>query len=161
MVLSEASWSGSTVFSKKEKSSFSRKRVKGIFLNEKLLSWMLTVIFLFLWNAKHTFVNIYIFEAILKWILRILQLFIASWITQIWLTAAKLTCLYNTLQTLNSFARSDTGVVIDSKPHLNHMCKTSLLFAPLAVRVQTGCSADPFYTPTKLLIRLYFEYKNV
>ena len=38
---------------------------------------------------------------------------------------------------------------------------TSLLFAPLAVRVQAGCSAFPFYTPTKPLIRLYFKYKIV
>ena len=39
----------------------------------------------------------------------------------------------NTLRTSNSFARSDTGVVIDSKPHPSRTCKTSLLFAPLAV----------------------------
>ena len=51
-----------------------------------------------------------------------------------------------------SFARSDTGVVIDSEPHPNHMCKTSFLLAPLAVRVHDGCSAFPFYTPTKPLI---------
>ena len=35
------------------------------------------------------------------------------------------------------------------------------LFAPLAVRVQAGCSAFPFYTPTKPLIRLYLKYKTV
>ena len=45
----------------------------------------------------------------------------------------KLTCPCNTLRTSNSFARSDTGVVFDSKPHLIRTCKTSLLFAPLAV----------------------------
>ena len=73
-----------------------------------------------------------------------LDFFIASWITQIWLTAAKLTCPCNTFPTLNSFARSDTGVVIDSEPHLSRTCKTSLLFAPLAVRVQVGCSAFDF-----------------
>ena len=39
------------------------------------------------------------------------------------------------LRTSNSFARNDTGVVIDSKPHLSGTCKTSLLFAPLAVPV--------------------------
>ena len=39
--------------------------------------------------------------------------------------------------------------------------KTSLLFAPLAVRVQSGCSAFPFYTSTKPLIQLYFQYKTV
>ena len=60
----------------------------------------------------------------------------------------------NTLRTLNSFTRSGTGVVIDSKPHL------SLLFAPLAGRVHTGCSAFPFYTPTKPLIRLHIKYKT-
>ena len=31
----------------------------------------------------------------------------------------------------------------------------------LASRVQAGCSASPFYTPTILLIRLYFKYKTV
>ena len=40
-----------------------------------------------------------------------------------WLTAAKLTCRCNTLRTLNSFARSDTGVVLDSEPHPSHKCK--------------------------------------
>ena len=38
---------------------------------------------------------------------------------------------------------------------------TNLLFAPLAVRVQVGCSAFPFYTPTKPLIRLNYKYKTV
>ena len=51
------------------------------------------------------------------------------------------------LQTSNSFARSDTGGVIDSEPHPNRTCKTSLLFAPLAIRVQAVCSAFPFYIP--------------
>ena len=63
--------------------------------------------------------------------------------------------------TSNSFARCDTGVVIDSEPHLSRTCKTSLLFAPLAILVQAGCSAFPFYTLTKQLIRLYFRYKTV
>ena len=54
-----------------------------------------------------------------------------------------------------------TSVVIDSKPHLSRTCKTSLVFAPLAARVQAGCSAFPFYTPTKPLIQLYFKYKTV
>ena len=31
--------------------------------------------------------------------------------------------------------RVDTGVVIDSEPHLSRTCKTSLVFAPLAVGV--------------------------
>ena len=44
---------------------------------------------------------------------------------------------------------------------MSRTCKTSLLFAPLAVRVQAGCSAFPFYTPTKPLIRLYFKYNTV
>ena len=69
--------------------------------------------------------------------------------------------LGNMLRTSNSFARSDTGVVIDSEPHLSLMYKTSLLFAALAVRVQAGYSAFPFYTPTKPLILLYFKYKTV
>ena len=61
----------------------------------------------------------------------------------------------------DSFARSDTGVVIDSEPHQSRTCKTSLLFAPLAVRVHTGCSTFLFYTPTKPLIWLYIKYKTV
>ena len=36
---------------------------------------------------------------------------------------------------INSFARSDTGVVIDSEPHLSRTCKANLLFAPLVVCV--------------------------
>ena len=79
---------------------------------------------------------------------------------KIWLTAAKLTCLCNSLQTSNSFARCDTGVVIDSKRHLSWMCKTSFLFAPFGC-VITGYSAFPFYTLTKPLIQLYFKYKTV
>ena len=38
--------------------------------------------------------------------------------------------------------------------------QTSLLFAPLAVRVQAGCSIFPFYTPTQPLMQLYLKYKN-
>ena len=64
-----------------------------------------------------------------------------------------------------SFARSDTGDVIDSEPHLSGMCKRDVqnksLFAPLAVCVLTGCSAFPFYTPTKPLIQLHIKYKTV
>ena len=51
--------------------------------------------------------------------------------------------------------------MIDSEPHLSRTCKTNLSFDPLAVRVQAGCSAFPFYTLTKQLIRLYFKYKYV
>ena len=54
-----------------------------------------------------------------------------------------------------------TGVMIDIKPHLSRTCKTSLLFAPLAVCVQAGCSTFPLDTPTKLLVQLYFKYKTV
>ena len=61
----------------------------------------------------------------------------------------------------NSFARSDTGGVIDSEPLPSRTCKTSLLFASLAVRVQAGCSVFQFHTPTKPLIWLYFKYKTV
>ena len=105
---------------------------------------------------------IYIFEASLQWIFRFLRPFIASWIRKFSLTAAKLTCRCNTLRTSNSSARSDTSVVIDNEPHLSRTCKTSLLFAPLAVRVQAGCSAFPFYTPTEpFIIRLYFKYATV
>ena len=55
----------------------------------------------------------------------------------------------------------NTGVVIDSEPQPSRTCKTSLLFVPLAVRIQAGCSAFPFYTPTKPLKRLYFKYITV
>ena len=51
--------------------------------------------------------------------------------------------------------------MIDNEPHLSHMCKTSFLFAPLAVRVQAACSAFPFYILTKPLLWLYFKYKTV
>ena len=70
------------------------------------------------------------------------------------LTPAKLTCPCNTFPTTNALARSDTGAVNDSEPHLSRTCKTSFLFAPLDVRFHTGCSAFPFYTPTKTFIRL-------
>ena len=60
-----------------------------------------------------------------------------------------LTCPCNTLRTSNSFARSGTGVVIDNDPHLRRTCKTSVLFAPLAVRVHAGDLAFQFYTPIK------------
>ena len=44
---------------------------------------------------------------------------------------------------------------------MSRTCKTSFLFAPLAVRVHTGCSTFPFYTPTKPLIRhVFIKYKN-
>ena len=64
------------------------------------------------WQGHKSLTHIYIFEARLFF----LHSFMAPWITQIWLTAAKLTCLCNTLQTSNSFPRSDTGVVTDSEP---------------------------------------------
>ena len=35
------------------------------------------------------------------------------------------------------------------------------LVAPLAVSVQAGCSAFPFYTPTQPLIQLQFKYKTI
>ena len=58
--------------------------------------------------------------------------------------------------------RSETGVVIDSEEHPSRTFKTSPLFAPLAVRVHVGSSAFLFYTPTKLLIRLYdLEIQNL
>ena len=63
-------------------------------------------------------------------------------------------------ETSNSFARNDTGVVIDNETHLSRTCKSTPLFSPLAVRVQAGCFAFPFYTPTKPLIRLYLKYKT-
>ena len=56
----------------------------------------------------------------------------------------------------NSYVRSDTGVVIDRESHLSRTCKTSFLFAPLAVRVHTGCFAFPFYTPNKTINTLKY-----
>ena len=47
------------------------------------------------------------------------------------------------------------SVEIDSEPHLSRTCKTSLLFAQLAVGVHTDCSAFPIYTPTEPLIQLH------
>ena len=60
-------------------------------------------------------------------------------------------------QAILPLARSDIGAVIDSERHLIRMCKTSLLFAPSAGPVHTGCSTFLFYTPTKLLIYLHIE----
>ena len=48
-------------------------------------------------------------------------------------------------------ARSDTGVVIDSEPHMIRMCKTSLLFAPLH-----GCPV-PLFRLT-LQQNRYYDY---
>ena len=77
------------------------------------------------------------------------------------LTAGKLTCPCNMVQTSSSFTRSDTSIMIDSEPHPSHTCKSSFLFSALAVRVQAGCSAFSFYTMTLPLKRLYFKYKTV
>ena len=57
--------------------------------------------------------------------------------------------------------KCDIGIVIDSEPHPSRTCKSSLLFAPLAVHAQAGCSAFPVYTPTKPLQLLYFKYITV
>ena len=51
------------------------------------------------------------------------------------------------------------NVVFDREPHPSRTCKRSFLFAPWADLVQTGCSAFPFYTPTKPLIRLHINTK--
>ena len=57
---------------------------------------------------------------------------------------------------------NDTVVVIDGKPNLIRICKTSLLFALLAVQIHIGCSAFPFYnSPTKPLKGLHIEYKTI
>ena len=85
--------------------------------------------------------------------------------------AAKVTCLCNTLGTSNSIARSDTGVVIDSEPHLSPTYKTSL-FAPVSAHVPAGCSAYLFFTlqqnrlydyglNTKLFCFLNYKYMIV
>ena len=50
---------------------------------------------------------------------------------QLLLTAAKLTCLCNTLRAPNSFARSYTGVVIDREPRVQNrplVCSIGLSF---------------------------------
>ena len=51
------------------------------------------------------------------------------------------------------FAKSDTGVVIDSEPHLHRTCKTSILFVPLAACVHI-CLLKP-------LKQLNNNYKTV
>ena len=65
------------------------------------------------------------------------------------------------LRTSNSFPRSDSGVLIDSEPHLSRTCKAIIIFAQLTVLVLTGYSAFTFYTPTKQLIRLHIKYKKI
>ena len=67
---------------------------------------------------------------------------------------------YNMLRASNSFARCETGVVIDSEPHLSRMCKTSLLVAPLAVRVQAGCYAFSILLSDKTVYTIKFEIQN-
>ena len=67
---------------------------------------------------------------------------------------AKLTCPCNTLQTSNSFARSDTGVVIDSKPHLIAHAKQASCLLTLALPLFR------FTLEKKTLIRLHFKYKT-
>ena len=47
----------------------------------------------------------------------------ATELHNIWWTTAKLTCLCNSLQTSNLFARCDTGVVTDSEQHMSCTCK--------------------------------------
>ena len=74
--------------------------------------------------------------------------------------AAKLTCPCNTLQTSNSFAISATGLGIDSKPHLGRTCKTSLVFAPLAVCVLAGCSAFFHFTVWLSINTIIFYMQN-
>ena len=104
-------------------------------------------------------VNIYIFEAILKWISRFLQPFIVSWMTQIWLTAAKFSCPCNTLWTSSSFARSDTcdWQRATPKSHLQNkhlVCSIGCPWTPWLL-------AFPFYIPTKPFIRFHIKYKTV
>ena len=70
-------------------------------------------------------------------------------------------CQVNLPMQFASNIRCDTSGVVDNEPHLSRTCKTSFLFVPLAVRVHAGCSAFPFYTPTKPLIRLNIKYKIV
>ena len=60
----------------------------------------------------------------------------------------------------SSFARSDTGFVINSEPHPSRKCKSSLLFDPFAVRIRSSCSAFPFYITIKPLIRFHIRYRN-
>ena len=65
----------------------------------------------------------------------------------------------NKLRTSNSSEVTLHGDVIDSEPHPSRTCKTSLVFAPLAVTVHTGCPALPFCTPTTPIIRLHIKTK--
>ena len=54
----------------------------------------------------------------------------------------------DSLKTSNSFARSDTGVVIDSEPHLICTSDLHVQIKPLVCRAHTDCSAFHFYTNT-------------
>ena len=58
--------------------------------------------------------------------------------------------------TLNSFVRSETGVVIDSEPQPSCTCKTSFLFALLAVLFRLRV---PFFDFTLRINRLYLYFK--
>ena len=55
--------------------------------------------------------------------------FIDSWMTHIWLKSSKLTCLCNMLWTSSSVARSDSGVVIESEPHVGNKASGFTYFA--------------------------------
>ena len=68
--------------------------------------------------------------------------------------------LCNTLRTSNSFARSGTDIVIDSEAHLSRTCKTSILFAPLAVGVHTVCSAFSVLHANKAVNTIIYEIQN-
>ena len=75
------------------------------------------------------------------------------------MTAAKLTCPCNRLRASISFARSDSGVVIDSKPQQSHAKQACCFLNRLSVFTR-AVSAFPFYTSTKPLIRLHIKYKK-
>ena len=103
---------------------------------------------------------IYIFAAKPKWIFRFLQPFIASWTTEIdWQLPSSFARAIRFEHWIYS-ARRDTGIEIDSEPHLSCTWKTSLLFTPFVVRVYKMWYKCPFYRWTILFKSAIIGYKN-
>ena len=65
-------------------------------------------------------------------------------ITRVWLTAAKLTCPRNMLRTSNSFARSDTGIVVDSEPHPSRYDNMDIFKVRVSVCFTLNTGPDEF-----------------
>ena len=75
--------------------------------------------------------------------LKILKPFISSRITQNLIDSCQAHLPMHFALNIELISSCDTGVMIDSEPHLSRTSKTSFLFDPLTFRVLTGCSAFP------------------